>query len=236
MTDRVRAKAMCDVARVATRGARAARWLLALGLDLVAVGCGILVSEEPTGFVGGGPGGGRPRDGGESKKDGELEDAGRLDGEAGEIVDSGELDVISVDAAPTSRDAGDSASAEVSDGASDVGVRATRVIVEASIEWEVAKGYQCPGIAVFSISPALLGPGQPAYLDVVTAGPSAVVQWTASPADRGVFSSATSLTPTFVCAGPGPVTVTATAGLADGGSCAGVRFTSISGTIDCRVK
>jgi hypothetical protein len=219
-----------------SRGAHAALWgALALGLGLVPVGCGILVSEEPTGFVGGGPGGGRPRDGGEPQTDAELEDARKHDAETGKTVDSGEPDAVSVDAEATT-DAGDGESLEGSDGGADAGVRPTRVIVEASVEWEVAKGYQCPGIAVFSISPALLGPGQPAYLDVVTAGPPAVVEWTASPARGGVFSSATSLTPTFVCTGPGPVTVTATADLADGGTCVGVHFTSISGTIDCRVK
>lgn len=109
------------------------------------------------------------------------------------------------------------------------------VSVEASILLEkVGTPIQCPGISLFSIEPAGLSPGQLAQLTVATVGPPAAIQWSVSPAAGGAFSSATALMPTFQCAGAGPVVVTVTAGLAENGSCEGVRFTSYSGTIDCQ--
>jgi hypothetical protein len=108
------------------------------------------------------------------------------------------------------------------------------VFVEASIELEtVGTPYQCPGITVFSISPAAVAPGQAALLDVALTGPPADLRWTATPAGAGTFSDETALDPAFLCAHVGAVTVTVVASLEDGGSCSGVRFTSFDGTIDC---
>lgn len=109
------------------------------------------------------------------------------------------------------------------------------VFIEASIVLEqTGSPVQCPGISVFSVVPAGLAPGERAQLTVATVGAPASVRWDANPASGGEFSSATALAPTFGCTGTGLVTITVVAGPAEGGSCAGVPFTSYSAAIDCQ--
>jgi hypothetical protein len=113
----------------------------------------------------------------------------------------------------------------------------SEVFFEASISVEhVGTAVPCPGISVFSISPALLGPGEQAQLEVATLGPPATVQWTVSPASAGELSSSTALTPTFSCAGAGVAFIKVTVGLASSRICSGVRFTTSEGVIDCRLR
>jgi hypothetical protein len=111
------------------------------------------------------------------------------------------------------------------------------IFVDASVMLVSREGYVCPGIASFSIDPAELSAGQTSQLGVTTVGPMpSGVQWTASPASGGTFSSATSLSPTFACAGPGTVTVTVQVELVvpDAGDvCEGVSYTTFSDAIHC---
>ena len=161
----------------------------------------------------------------------QLEDELGLVGSGGGSEVSSRAEGGTVDAASISTD-GAPASGGASDGGWDAGTGS--VSVEAGIELEtVGTPYQCPGITVFAISPAAVGPGQAALLEVALTGPPAEVRWSAAPTGAGSFSDETALNPTFLCARVGAVTVTVVASLIDGGSCSGVRFTSFDGTINC---
>ncbi len=207
--------------------------------------CGIqLIEGDDAGFVGSG-GGGLLLDGGKATDASKPEDAHGGEQDAGAEVSFPGPEAGGSDAgsgASSDAGAGDAGIADdvlsredAADAGPDAIDRTGGVLVDAGIEFEtVGDPYKCPGISVFSINPALLGPGQAATLDVATQGAPATVRWSASPAGGGTFSSATSLTPTFICAGAGGVTITVTVGLPDGGPCAGVRYTSMSGSIDCR--
>jgi hypothetical protein len=111
------------------------------------------------------------------------------------------------------------------------------IFVDASVVLVTREGYVCPGISSFSIDPAELSAGQTAQLGVTTIGPMpSSVQWTASPVLGGTFSSATSVSPTFVCAGPGTVMITVQVELVvpDAGDvCEGVSYTTYSNAIQC---
>jgi hypothetical protein len=111
------------------------------------------------------------------------------------------------------------------------------IFVDASVRLVTREGYVCPGIASFSIDPAELSAGQTSQLGVTTVGPMpSGVEWTASPASGGTFSSATSLSPTFLCAGAGTVMITVTVELIvpDAGDvCEGVSYTTYSNAIHC---
>lgn len=106
-----------------------------------------------------------------------------------------------------------------------------------SVDASVAVVYQppvsCPGVSSFSISPAEVQLGQPAYLGVATVGPTPTIEWSVLPASGGRFSNARSVSPIFQCAGPGVVTVSVEVGVAGTGACKGVANTSFSGTITC---
>ena len=168
-------------------------------------GCGLPGLIDEFGFVGSGGGGrGVPRD---------------AESDASEVRDAESRDAVSDDATDAGLDAREETGA---------------VFVEAGVVLEqTGVPVQCPGISVFSVVPAGLGPGERAQLTVATVGPPALVQWSANPASGGEFSNATALAPTFGCTGAGSVTITVVAGPAEGGSCAGVRFTSYSAAIDC---
>jgi hypothetical protein len=178
-------------------------------------GCGLPGLIDEFGFVGSGGGGrGVPRDA-ESDAS-EVRDA---ESDASEVRDAESRDAVSDDATDAGLDAREETGA---------------VFVEAGVVLEqTGVPVQCPGISVFSVVPAGLGPGERAQLTVATVGPPALVQWSANPASGGEFSNATALAPTFGCTGAGSVTITVVAGPAEGGSCAGVRFTSYSAAIDC---
>jgi hypothetical protein len=129
----------------------------------------------------------------------------------------------------------DAIGAETQDAISEAdGTGAGAVAVEASGTLEKATPVECAGISVFSVNPAALPPGQQSQLTVVTVGPPALVQWTVSPPSGGKVSSPTALTPTFECADTEPVTVAVTVAPAEGGTCAGVLFSTYSASIDCQ--
>jgi hypothetical protein len=107
------------------------------------------------------------------------------------------------------------------------------VSVDASIATVHQAPVACPGISSFSISPAEVQLGQPAYLSVATVGPIPTINWSVDPASGGRFSNAHSVSPVFQCGGPGVVTVTVQVGVAGTAACKGVANTSLSGTINC---
>jgi hypothetical protein len=200
------------------------------------VGCGLSAFGPggDVGFVGSGGGGGvfldSGSDGSASPESGSAE-AGSRDVE---VADVGVPDVGST--ASGTPDGGD-AGREPNDAGSDVIAPMGAAFVDAGVSFEgPGELLKCPGISVFSISPAALGPGQKAQLDVASEGPPATVEWSVSPIKAGQISNPNALTPTFECAGVGAVTVTATIGRADGAPCAGVPFTALSGSIDCRAR
>ncbi len=214
-------------------------------------GCGLLVvAGDEICFVGSGGGGGVLIDGGERSHDAsadrELHDGAGADASAGEggSVDAGVPETSSFEDVSPDTGQPDSASLDsgyvlgaASDAAPDVVERTTRVFVDAGVLFErVGTPVRCPGISVFSISPALLGPGQQAQLNVATDGPAGIIEWSVSPISAGQVSSPTALTPTFECSGAGTATITVTVGLAGNGACIGMPFTTLSGTVDCRVK
>jgi hypothetical protein len=204
----------------------------------------LVVAGDEIGFVGSGGGGGVLIDGGErphdASADHEPHDGGSTDvasgtgfPETGSIEagshETGQPDASSLDSGYVAGDA--------SDAAPDVVERITRVFVDASVDIErVGTPVRCPGISVFSISPALLGPGQQAQLNVAIDGPAGIVEWSVSPISAGQVSSPTALTPTFECSGAGTATITVTVGLWGNAACVGVPFTTLSGTVECRVK
>lgn len=107
------------------------------------------------------------------------------------------------------------------------------VSVDASIAFVRPGPISCPGISSFSINPAEVQLGQPAYLSVETVGPTATIEWSVTPGSGGRFSNPHSASPVFQCAGPGVVTVAAQVGVAGTTACRGVANTSLSGTINC---
>jgi hypothetical protein len=111
------------------------------------------------------------------------------------------------------------------------------VFIDASVTLVKGGAYSCPGISSFSIDPASVIAGQAAQLGIETIGPTpSTIEWTASPDAGGAFSSATSLTPTFLCSQSGNVTVSVEVTLfvsGVGNVCEGAKYTSYSGNINC---
>ena len=107
------------------------------------------------------------------------------------------------------------------------------VSVDASVAIVHPPPVSCPGISSFSISPAEVQLGQPAYLGVATVGPTPTIEWSVIPASAGRFSSAHAPNPVFQCGGPGVATVTVEVGVVGTAACKGVANTSLSGTINC---
>jgi hypothetical protein len=95
----------------------------------------------------------------------------------------------------------------------------------------------CPGISSFSVDPAELAIGQPAQVAIETVGSTPTgIQWTASPASLGMFSSPTSASGTFVCKSAGNVTLSVQVMLDEppkGNVCEGVAYTTYHATVVC---
>ena len=123
--------------------------------------------------------------------------------------------------------------------ASPADVNTGTVEVDASVTLVPGGSTACPGISSFSISPAEIGPGQPAALTLISTGPAATITWSVTPAGGGAFGSTTAANTTFVCAAPSSpsfvpqVTVTATVALPDSGACTGQTFTTQSALVNC---
>lgn len=201
---------------------RAVLWTIGAVPGVLAVaGCGLQGIVDDFGFVGSGGGHEELGDGGADDSSSRRDGAGLADSEADAFSESSEPE--------------DSAGQEIHDAAIEDGGTGTGVVaVEAGLTLEEATPIECPGISVFSVNPAGLVLGQQSQLTVATIGPPASIRWSVSPPSGGKISSPSALAPTFECLVPEPATVTVTASPAEGGSCAGVRFTSYSAAIDCQ--
>jgi hypothetical protein len=122
--------------------------------------------------------------------------------------------------------------------AADVGTGSLEV--DAAVLLRTSTPATCPGITSFSISPAEVAPGQSAALALMDTDPAALITWSVSPANGGVFgaanaSTASTATTSFACTNAVPqVTVTATLVSADAATlCAGKPFQTMSALVNC---